>query len=569
MFQPFNENIVEKKKCRITGEEFFVTEKDKALYEKLGVPAPTLSPTELYRNIFAYRQEWNLFQRKCSKTGVPLLSCYRENTVFPVYENKLWWSDDWSALDYGRAFDFSRPFFEQYKSLQDVVPREGTTIFNSENCTYNGHCRSSKNCYLSTLISKAENVYYSYWTNEGRNIFASSMTNSCENIYDCLDTIRCNSCVSCQESRDCQECYFSYQLKNCQNCIACSGLVGKQYYIYNKPSTAEEFKKTLALLQSDLTVWMKAKSVFEKIRSESVRPESQFVNCENCAGDHLQNSRDCFESYDGLNGENLRYVLNFMDGKDCAWAYSLGWPFSELCSHGSVIRGSTNVHYSYYAYTCKDIWYSDSCLNSSDLFGCLGVNHGQYAIMNTVYSQQEYSTLRTKIIDHMKSTGEWGEFFPIALSPYPYNDTAAMDYYPLTESEALARKYVWGPSVKSANVPNTSNPPLHISQYDEKKVGHEIAQKNIDTLLTSVFRCSETSEPFQIIRQELAFHIENSIPLPTTNVRTRHRELMKLRNPRELHERACGECDKKIATSYTPERPEKILCEACYMKHIY
>jgi len=35
MFQPFKENIVEKKKCRITGEQFFVTEKDKALYEKL------------------------------------------------------------------------------------------------------------------------------------------------------------------------------------------------------------------------------------------------------------------------------------------------------------------------------------------------------------------------------------------------------------------------------------------------------------------------------------------------------------------------------------------------------
>jgi len=106
-------------------------------------------------------------------------------------------------------------------------------------------------------------------------------------------------------------------------------------------------------------------------------------------------------------------------------------------------------------------------------------------------------------------------------------------------------------------------------QYDERKVGHETAQKNIEKLLTTIFRCPITGEPFQIIRQELVFHIENSIPLPMIHPRQRHRELMKLRNPRELFERSCDECEQKIATSYAPERQEKVLCEACYMKNIY
>lgn len=395
------------------------------------------------------------------------------------------------------------------------------------------------------------------------------MSNFCENIYDCLDTIRCTFCVSCQECRDCQECYFSYQLKNCQNCIACSNLVGKQYYIYNKPATEEEFKKTLALLQSSTDLWQKAKNVFEKIRSESVRPEGQFINAENCLGDHLQNSRDCIDCFDGLNGENLRHVLSFMDAKDSAWAYALGWPYCELCSHTCVARDSMNTHFSFYVHSCKESWYCDSCGNSSDLFGCIGVNHGQYAILNKAYSKQEYEVLTARLIDHMKSTGEWGEFFPLSHCPYPYNDTAAMDFYPLSESEAVSRGARWASPIKSKNTPNTSDAPLHISEYDEKKVGKERAQKNIDTVLAAVFRCPVTGEPFQIIRQELAFHIENSIPLPTIHPRQRHRELMKLRNPRELFERNCDECHKKIATSYAPERPEKVLCEACYMKHIY
>jgi hypothetical protein len=73
------------------------------------------------------------------------------------------------------------------------------------------------------------------------------------------------------------------------------------------------------------------------------------------------------------------------------------------------------------------------------MFGCIGVNHGKYVVLNTSYSKQEYETLSTRIIDHMKSTGEWGEFFPLSVCPYPYNDTAAMDFYPLSESEVISR----------------------------------------------------------------------------------------------------------------------------------
>jgi hypothetical protein len=287
------------------------------------------------------------------------------------------------------------------------VPREGTTIFNSENCAYNGHCRSSKNCYLCSLVSKAEDVYYSYWVSVGRKVFDSSMVNFCENIYNCLDVTHCNFCFSCQECRDSQECYFSYQLKNCQNCIACSNLVGKQYYVYNISVTKEGYEKTLKVIQSDKNLWDRAQTVFEKIRSNSLRPGSQFITVENSTGDHLQNCRDCIDCFDGLNGENLRHVWSFMDSKDSTWIYSSGWPYCDMSSHVCVIRDSNHVHYSFYLYSCKNSWYCDSCRNSSDLFGCIGINHGQYILLNKAYSQNEYETLMARVIDHMRSTGEW------------------------------------------------------------------------------------------------------------------------------------------------------------------
>ncbi len=82
-------------------------------------------------------------------------------------------------------------------------------------------------------------------------------------------------------------------------------------------------------------------------------------------------------------------------------------------------------------------------------------------------------------------------------------------------------------------------------------------------------KCEVTGKPFKIIRQELAFSIEHSLPIPTRHPDQRYRERMDMRNPRILHERTCQECQKAIMTTYAPERPEKVLCEECYRKIVY
>jgi len=48
----------------------------------------------------------------------------------------------------------------------------------------------------------------------------------------------------------------------------------------------------------------------------------------------------------------------------------------------------------------------------------------------------EYESTVAKLIDHMTATGEWGEFFPHQLSPFGYNESVAMEYFPMKEDEA-------------------------------------------------------------------------------------------------------------------------------------
>ena len=43
----------------------------------------------------------------------------------------------------------------------------------------------------------------------------------------------------------------------------------------------------------------------------------------------------------------------------------------------------------------------------------------------------------------MRSTGEWGQYFPASLSPFAYNETVANDYFPLTKDEAHDHGFAW------------------------------------------------------------------------------------------------------------------------------
>lgn len=127
----------------------------------------------------------------------------------------------------------------------------------------------------------------------------------------------------------------------------------------------------------------------------------------------------------------------------------------------------------------------------------------------------------------------------------------------------------WKKPDETSSYHGTYYTPLPIRQYNEKIVGYEVAQKNIDNILSGILECEVTKKPFKIIKQELVFYIENSISLPTRHPEQRHKERMSLRNPRILYERQCFECSEEITTSYSPDRPEKIVCERCYRKLVY
>ena len=63
-------------------------------------------------------------------------------------------------MDYGKDFDFSRSFFEQFGELRNSVPRMALINATSENSEYANHSYNQKNCYLCFESAYNENCLY-------------------------------------------------------------------------------------------------------------------------------------------------------------------------------------------------------------------------------------------------------------------------------------------------------------------------------------------------------------------------------------------------------------------------
>lgn len=169
---PPGEKIVETKKCRLSGREFFVTDQDLVFYNKVSpifggkkyeIPSPTLCPEERMRLHCEFRSDMHLYKDICDYSKKDILSAYSGIRNFPVFERDIWWSDCWNPLIYASEFDFTRNFFSQFLDLQDKVPRMSVnTGLGNENCPFVNNASENKNCYLTFGINFSENCYYGW-----------------------------------------------------------------------------------------------------------------------------------------------------------------------------------------------------------------------------------------------------------------------------------------------------------------------------------------------------------------------------------------------------------------------
>ena len=129
----------ETRKCLNCTLDFLVESEDFNFYEKMKVPPPTWCPDCRAMRRLMWRNERSLHHNKCAFSGNEIVSMFAPENKLVVYERDIWWSDKWNPLDYGREYDFSKPFFKQYKELLHRVPLANLGNRNVVNSKYVNH----------------------------------------------------------------------------------------------------------------------------------------------------------------------------------------------------------------------------------------------------------------------------------------------------------------------------------------------------------------------------------------------------------------------------------------------
>lgn len=517
---------------------------------------------------------------------------------FPVYCKDCWRSDNWEGMVYGRDYDFSKPFFTQWQELFMATPRQGI-IQQGENIDseYVNRANSNRGCYLIFGSSRNEFCRYGTMFNDSKDSMDGYNVQKSERCYECTNCFQCYNLLFSQECNSCSNSMFLFDCRNCESCFGCVNLRSKSYYIFNKQVSKDEYQKFIK--DFDAGSYQNLKTIIEKFnefKKKYIVPWAVIHHSVGSTGNWLDDCKNIRQSFDCRNVEDVAYSRSLFEAKDAMDYSNWGQGSERIYECINIGIQSFDIAFSTECWVqAGNLKYCMNCEKSQNLFASIGLKNKQYCILNKQYSKEEYEAMVPRIIEHMNEvpyvdkfgrTYRYGEFFPINLSPYSYNETIAQEYLPLTREEAEKQGYHWkGPEPRDYEIHLKSEDlPDHIKDLKDSIIG-----KNIQCFHNQ--QCNEQcTQAFKIVPEELQFYRKMNLPLPRLCHNCRYYQRLKQRGPLKLWPRRCqcagqkseneiytntakhfhenGHCPNEFETSYAPERKEIVYCEQCYNSEV-
>lgn len=572
--QRMQETTIETKNCKKCGISFEISESDLAFYDKISpifnwkkynIPSPTLCNDCREQKAMTWRNERKLYRRKCDLTGKSIISIFSEDKPFKVYDNDEWWSDKWNPMDYAQEVDFDKSFFQQLNQLRIQVPRAANNTYPKlENTLYCNLVWNMKWCYMCNNCWDCEDCLYSHETFFSQDCIDCFYIKNCKLCYECYDCNQCSHTFFSQSCQDCSFSHYSYNCTGCNNIFLCNNLKNKKYCIKNKQYSPEEYKQEIdKLLDGNYNSSQELQKKLIAFKLHCAQALNSNIKTENCIWDYLTECKNCENTFIAYKSENCKNILS-ADANVSNCQDMLYLAESEYCYNGIMVTGYKQL-FSYLVVHGSNNLYCDLCTNCEYCFGCIWLQNKKYCILNKQYSKEEYENIVPLLIEKMKKDKEWGEFFPQEHSIFDYNESIAIENFPLTKSEAIKHWFQWTDKEYPINIPEGM---ARIEAQDLPEL--DSLDENIEKkILNTAIICKESRKPFRIIKPELEFYKKYKIPLPRKHHDIRHTARSKFRNPRKFYDRKCDKCGVEIKTTYSPNRPETIYCKTCYTKEFY
>ncbi|KKU15904.1 hypothetical protein A3I34_01305 [Candidatus Jorgensenbacteria bacterium RIFCSPLOWO2_02_FULL_45_12] len=564
----------ESKQCQNCKQNYTIESEDFDFYRKIEVPLPTFCPRCRLERRLSFLNFFNLYKRDCDLCKKSVISRYSPDAPYKVYCPKCWWSDNWDAFEYGRGYDFSRPFFEQFNELLHNVPIISLSIDipTTKSSPYTNHTGNLKNCYLIFHGDRGENCSYGFYSIGNKDIFDCSLTADSELCYDSIHTFQSNRCVGTDHATESLECFFSRDISGCQNCFASTNIKNKKYVYFDEQLSKEEYFRKIS--EIDIGSYSKYQEIKKKARSCNAKSFYKGIYdkfCVNSTGNYIFNSKNIKECFETSFAEDGKYLFLIADNptKDSYDIASWGNNMARCCDSVNIGENVSDIKF------CDESGinlisaeYCRASTGGKNHFGCVSVKKGEFCVLNKRYSESEYRFLREKIIKYMDdmpytdkkgNVYKYGELFPPEFTGFPYNDSFASLFFPKTKEAAEKEGFIWTEKEKRT--------------YDITKKANELPDHIKDTgesILKEVIECSACGKGYRIIETELSFLKKMNLPIPRECPMCRimekvHRWIEDI-NYCQTVERKCAKCGVSFKTTLTEKNAPIIYCNGCYAR---
>lgn len=302
-------------------------------------------------------------------------------------------------------------FFSDFQKLKQKSVHLGARGFKNTNCDYNDFLYFSKNCYMCFDADKFWDCFYCVEGNELKDCCDCSTCEKCELCFACLDCLECFNGTWLQDCRRTSESLFCYDCVGCNHCFGCVGLRQKKYHLFNKQLSEEDWEKEVREWKTKglKAIW----DEFEKLKRTVPRRADMFYRTEDSIGNHLTSCKNAYDCFNSVNlqdcGHLCRIYTVYGDRNRDSWNAHGGVDLED-CHEFIFVGKGYNCSFCYYCEVVRDCDYCFQVFNSKNCFGCIGVNHGEYMILNQKYEPEEYERKKAEIIEQMKASGEWGHW---------------------------------------------------------------------------------------------------------------------------------------------------------------
>jgi hypothetical protein len=407
-------------------------------------------------------------------------------------------------------------FIQDFRELFMKSPQCGSWTRASENCDYGDITTVSKDCYMCFNSGNCQDAYYCEDSRALTDCVDLAFCEGCELCYECVDCDSCYGSNFCQDCHNSNDIYFSYDLRRCKDCIGCVGLRDKQYFIFNKSYSREDYERIFNDFDFDNDeVIAKIEGELEKLKKKVPRMYAHQLDTTKCTGDYVYHSKNCHMCFDTRHTEDSGYITqaNLDMGTKDSWDCGPIPTGMDLCYDIAYAHYLFNCKHLYFCGNLKESQWAVNCMESENLFGCHYMKDKQngFYILNQKVEEDFYNEMTAKI------------------------------------NKMLTEKGIY-----------TIYDLLH---KDLSKGKVEISDDQFQR------ECVLCEGEFELIPTEVEFYKEKDIIFPVYCPSCRADQRINLRNERKMYKRKCDACKNTLITTFPEDSKHIVYCLDCWYKH--